>query len=694
MLKVGIIGGGAIAKMHIPAIQKIENAEIVGLVDVNPAMLKETAERYGLKKTYADAAEMFAQEKPDVVHILTPPFNHHALTKMALEAGAHVYVEKPLAMTAPEAADILKLAEEKGLKVCVGHCHLFDEITLKARKLVEDGAIGSLCGIESYYGFDMDPKYFSAAGAKHWAHTLPGGLLMNRIDHPLSVVVPFMGVPKQITAMAVDVKDAIPLNIPGELRIMVSDGKVLANVTVSLAAAPRMHSLTLFGTKGTLQLDYVNKRLMNYAHIPGLPKAISRLVINMKDGFGMIGATLNNVFKVLTGKFHAVEGLPVLVRKFYASIETGEACPVPPEQGLITHQIMDEAWKQTGCTSHEGAVDMSQFKVPPRKSETRVLVTGATGFVGHNLIKSLCDQGKHDVRVFVRNPIKASQVLKGYPVEFVFGDLSDSKAIEDAMEGVNIVYHLGAAMGGTWDDFVEGTVRATERVVEAVKAKGVKKLVYVSSIAVYGIPGGENVSVTENVPFAEENQTDYMRSKIEAERVIMRAVRKDNLNATILRPGVIYGAGGRGVSRIGYKAGNLFVIIGLNDIDLPVAYVGNVVQALQLAGESANGAGEVYNVVDDETVSQKGYIERLNTYSGTKHHYVYFPYALAAGMGALARSGSKFNGKIKKIANMLSPFHLGTCKSRVRYDNNKIKRDLGWKPVPGVEDHFKEMFSK
>src|SRR3989338_3799133 len=130
--------------------------------------------------------------------------------------------------------------------------------------------------------------------------------------------------------------DAIPLNIPGELRIMLSDGKALAQVTLSLAASPRFHYLTLYGTKGTLRVDLLNKWLVLSVHVSGLPRAISRLVMNIRESWIIFFGTIRNVINVLRKKFLAVDGIPVLIRRFYEAIQTGSTCPLPPEQGLVT----------------------------------------------------------------------------------------------------------------------------------------------------------------------------------------------------------------------------------------------------------------------------------------------------------------------------------------------------------------------
>jgi nucleoside-diphosphate-sugar epimerase/predicted dehydrogenase len=655
---------------------------IVGLADSNREALQQMAERFQVAATYTDAAELLRRERPDVVHVLTPPQSHHALAKMAMEAGCHVYVEKPVCVSAEEAEDLARVAKRLDRRLCVGHCHLFDGVMRRARRLVEQGAIGAVCGIDSFYGFDQDPKYFKQ-GASHWAYRLPGGLIQNRIDHPLSVVLPFLREPLSVAARAVEVEGAMPPGIPGEVRILLDDGRCLATVVLSMAASPRFHSLTLYGTQGTLTVDFLNKRLSRSAHIPKVPKPISRALLNVREGLAILGTTLGNVVNVLTGSFHPVEGLPVLIQEFYRAIEAGRPAPVGPEDGLRAMRIMDQVWAQLEGQVRRGTGGLTQ----PLVRRPRILVTGGTGFIGTHLVRALCADGEGPVRVLVRDMRKAWR-LKGLPVEIVSGDLSDARALRSALEGVSVVYHLAATMGGRWDDYVEGTVRGTERLIDAALAARVERFVYTSSIAVYGVPRGVRGPVTEEAPYPTRDLTPYIRSKIEAEQIILEAARTKGLPATILRPGVVYGPGGKaGLSRIGYPIGRWFVIVGLNDIELPLVYVGNVVKALRLAARSGRSVGQVYNVVDDAGITQTGYLDRLSRHSGARYRYVFFPYVLASTVGVMARAAGRFHPLAGKVASLLSPFHLRSCVTPLRYDTAKIQRDLGWHPE---QDHVDE----
>jgi nucleoside-diphosphate-sugar epimerase len=225
--------------------------------------------------------------------------------------------------------------------------------------------------------------------------------------------------------------------------------------------------------------------------------------------------------------------------------------------------------------------------------------------------------------------------------------------------------------------------------VEAAGQAGVKRIVYASTIAVYGIPRlprGQNVG--EDHPYATTNLSHYMRSKIEAERVLLDRAATAGVEVAILRLGLVYGPEkGARVSRIGYPVGGrLIVKVGLNNITLPSVFVAHAVEALALAGTSPKAAGHVYNVVDDECFTQLGFVKAPRRMGGRAPHVLFFPYWAARTMGSLARSFEAKNGIARRVSGLMSRFHLDSCARGVRYDNSRLKADLGWKPAAPLEE--------
>src|SRR5689334_18677905 len=111
MVKVAIIGCGKVADQHVQAIHRITDCAIVALCDQELLMAKQLGERIDVSKCFSDPSEMLRTVSPDVVHITTPPRSHYSLAKQSLEAGSHVYVEKPFTLTGSEAKALIEFAE-------------------------------------------------------------------------------------------------------------------------------------------------------------------------------------------------------------------------------------------------------------------------------------------------------------------------------------------------------------------------------------------------------------------------------------------------------------------------------------------------------------------------------------------------------------------------------------------------------
>lgn len=109
-LKVAIVGCGQIADGHVSEIQKLGDAAVLAVCDSEPLMAEQLAVRYGVPRWFSDYAAMLEEVRPDVVHICTPPASHLALTRAAVDAGCHVYVEKPLALDYQESVALVELS--------------------------------------------------------------------------------------------------------------------------------------------------------------------------------------------------------------------------------------------------------------------------------------------------------------------------------------------------------------------------------------------------------------------------------------------------------------------------------------------------------------------------------------------------------------------------------------------------------
>ncbi len=183
MLKIAIIGCGKIADQHVLAIRRIPECGIVAVCDQELLMAKQLAERFGISDCFCDVPKMLQAASPDVVHITTPPQSHFALAKQCLESGSHVYLEKPFTITAREAESLIRLAENRRLKLTSGHNLQFTLEMLEMRRLVEQGFLGGKpVHLESHFSYSLEDTAYVGpllGNRNHWVRQLPGQLFQN-----------------------------------------------------------------------------------------------------------------------------------------------------------------------------------------------------------------------------------------------------------------------------------------------------------------------------------------------------------------------------------------------------------------------------------------------------------------------------------------------------------------------------------
>src|SRR5579871_6267613 len=231
-MKIGIVGSGMISGHHLTAASTFAGAEIVGIADRERARAQAQAARFGVRQTFADIGELLAL-KPDVVHILTPPVLHAPLTIQALEAGAHVYVEKPMALTTQDCEAMTRAALKAGRQLCIGHCWTQSPAVRRALQLIESGVTGEVLQASSLFNFDI--RRNATYGQGHWASDLPGGLAEDLLIHPASLLIKVLGAPKRIYGVTRSAA-MVPNGGSADARAVIDSERGLGTLSVSLRA--------------------------------------------------------------------------------------------------------------------------------------------------------------------------------------------------------------------------------------------------------------------------------------------------------------------------------------------------------------------------------------------------------------------------------------------------------------------------
>jgi predicted dehydrogenase len=152
-LKVGIIGCGGIARgKHLPALAQIKEVELVAFCDIEIEKAQEVAEVHGTKeaKVFADYKEMLAEMDLDVVHVCTPNISHAEISIAAMEAGAHVMCEKPMAKTTAEAEEMIAASKRTGKKLTIGYQNRFRTDSSYLHEVCADGELGEIYSAKAH----------------------------------------------------------------------------------------------------------------------------------------------------------------------------------------------------------------------------------------------------------------------------------------------------------------------------------------------------------------------------------------------------------------------------------------------------------------------------------------------------------------------------------------------------------------
>jgi predicted dehydrogenase len=354
MLRVAIVGCGKIADSHASQIQRIKGCEIVGVCDREPLMARQLYERFPVQAYYSDLAELLRESRPDVVHITTPPGSHFDLAKLCLEAGCHVYVEKPFTLFEHEALDLIRLANERGLKLTAGHDDQFTHVARRMRTLVQSGFLGrGPVHMESYYCYELGDSGYAGAllgDKQHWIRRLPGQLLQNIISHGVARIAEFLtsDSPEVIVHgfSSPFLKSRGETEIIDELRVIISEESgVTAYFTFSSQMRPSLHMFRIYGDKNGLILDHDQETLIRLRGAR-FKSYVEKFVPPVSLAKQYLGNLRTNVKCFLARDFHMKSGMKYLIELFYHSIEEGTPVPIPYRELLLTARIMDSIFAQ------------------------------------------------------------------------------------------------------------------------------------------------------------------------------------------------------------------------------------------------------------------------------------------------------------------------------------------------------------
>ena len=637
-LRVGFIGAGQMARHHLSALEQLGvRTVVVGVHDPASGRAKEFAAAAGTQ-LYRSIDALLNEAKPDVVHVCTPPAAHFDGARTALEGGAHVYVEKPFALTTADARALLSMATARGLRLCSGHQLLRDRAFESL--MTRAASLGTIVQVDSHFAF----RPVGPAASRMMTSAL-AEQIVDILPHPLYTLVAALerfGRPED--AVEIVWAQSGPADLHATLRV----GDIVGRLSVSLRARPVASSLTVVGTGGSLTCDFVRSILVGAANRG--TEALEKILNPMVEGLQLVSRTTRSVSRrVHSGRSYP--GLAELIEAFYRSAANSGPAPVTSEHLLRVTALFEQLVARVEAARRPPS---SRPRARLVDRAPLVAVTGARGFLGARVARAL-DR--------VRGIGRVANPDDPYVDEWAVADLSTGISA-DVLAGVSVVVHAAAETAGGYDAHQRNTIDATQHLLHAMRAAGVSRLVLVSSLSVLRPPRTPWERQHEGTPRPSDPRPfgPYVWGKSLQEALVEREAAALGISTRIIRPGALVDWSEPELP--GLMGRQLFGRwhLGLGRPGLPIAVcdVDRCAEAIAWCAKHFDDAPAVVNLFDPALTTRGSFVERLRE-DGWTGRMVWVPIsAVSLGLMTARATLSLLHGRVpEKLAawSILRPRH-------------------------------------
>ncbi|MDB5322974.1 MAG: hypothetical protein JWN40_4605 [Phycisphaerales bacterium] len=686
--RVGLLGAGYIAEWHAKAIRAAAGLSLVAICDRVKTRADALAAAQHIPHVFESLADMLASNTIDAVHVLLPPEHHYQAASEILAAGVHAFLEKPMCLEAGECEALVGLALQKNLRLGVSHNFLFAESYQKLRADVRRGVLGRLDHVTINWHREL--PQITAGPFDSWLLRDPRNVMLEIGPHVAAHLLDLVGEPDEL-----DVRTSNPVRLANgqdffrRWQIRAYCGQTAIDVNLSFIPGFDGQTIDVRGTLGGATSDigrnvYVPRRHTTYG------EDLDRYAMLQHESWAILRQARGNLARYILAKLKLSKrgsaygsGIRGAIEAFYASIDGAEDARISGEFGTSVIGLCERIAAASGLAL---APRVAAAPVASPSIQPKILVLGATGFIGKELVRQLTAAG-HATRVLVRGKGRLPASLQTPLVEIVEGDAGRQTDLDAALSGITHVYHLARPVVKTWADYQSQDIAVTRLIAERCLTAGVKRLIYTGTIDSY-YAGARAGTITEATPLDSkiERRNLYARAKAHGEALLMAMHRERKLPLVIARPGIVIGRGGSpyhwGVGM--WHHGAICRLWGDGTNPLPLVLVEDVATALVRLLDAPNVEGESFNLVADPCLTAREYITELERAAKVK-------------LDVRPTTISKFYlaDVIKWLIKVLirhperrRPSYRD-WESRTQgatFDCSKAKRVLNWRPVTNREE--------
>ena len=576
---LAIVGcGDVVANRHLPALAQLGWRPRV-LIDRNVERATDLARRFKAQRVASNVAELGDGEVTAAL-IATNMASHARISLPLLRRGVHLFVEKPMATSFEDAQGMVKAAAANSAVLEVGHMRRYLFVNRWVKALIESGALGDIVGFdvregENYYAPESGPltayriaERIGRYAPAFWdADASGGGVLMETAPHALDTLLWQLGDARLVryrddSLGGVEAEALIELALPNGARGV-----------VELSRTRDLRNTAVFsGSRGRIEIA-----LHSNSIVSAEPAYLSEFELDGVNGEGMPDEDL-----------YAADMFARELTDWARAIRTGKAPFVSGASATAAIGVIGDCYRNREPLRRLWMGSAPSGSVDGALAGKRVLVTGASGFIGGRLVEKLALEEGAKTIAAVRTFRNAARVSRLPPdaVSMRRLDMADCAAAEldGLVKGCDVVFHLARDMDAhkANEDFA--------RLLGAACIRAGTRLAHVSSLGVYEpLP---DAPLTEESPMGRRASDD----KFAAQRQILRMVREDGLEATVIQPTIVYGPfSGHWTDRpADMLLGGVVALPSPGDGICNAVYVDDLAQALILAATRSEAVGETF----------------------------------------------------------------------------------------------------